>query len=264
MNVLELRDLSITYRCSKTAAKNISFTVQEGEVLAIVGESGSGKSTLIRSIIGLLSTEGHISSGEILFCGQNMQQMSKEQLRRIRGEEMAMIFQNAGEYMNPRRKIGSQYMEVLKYHRPASKEENRNKAIMMLSKLKLPDPVRIMNSYPFQLSGGMKQRVAIAMAMSMEPKLLLADEPTSALDVTVQAQVVNEMLNMRREIGTAIIMVTHNMGVASHMADYIMVMQNGELKEFGTKEQVIERPEDDYTKHLLSVVPELEGEAVGP
>ena len=174
-----------------------------------------------------------------------------------------MIFQNAGDYLNPRRKVCDQYVETLRCHQSMTKKQGYEIAKKMLATLKLPDTKHVMNAYPFQLSGGMKQRVAIAMAMSMNPKLLLADEPTSALDVTVQAQVVKQMMDLRDKMGTAIVIVTHNMGVASKMADYIAVMQNGELKEFGTREQVIYHPENDYTKKLLTVVPKLQGETDG-
>lgn len=262
MNVLELDDLCITYQKSKKAVKHVSFAVPEGKIVAVVGESGSGKSTIIRAAIDLLPAGGAITGGEIRFCGKDIRTLSKEQMRKIRGEEMVMIFQDAGSYLNPRRKIGSQYLETLNAHLSISKEDGKKMAVEMLSRLKLPDPERVMKSYPFQLSGGMRQRVAIAMAMSMHPKLLLADEPTSALDVTIQAQVVQEMLNLRKELGTAIVIVTHNMGVASRMADYIAVMQHGELMEFGTRDQVINNPQSAYAKHLLSVVPELEGETV--
>lgn len=258
MSVLELKDLCVTYQNKNEAVHNVSFAVPEGKIVAIVGESGSGKSTLIRAVIDLLSVEGKISDGEIFFLGEDVRSFTKEQKRAMRGGQMAMIFQDAGAYLNPRRKIGSQYLETMDAHSNLSKEEKRKKAMEMLSRLKLSDPERIMRSYPFQLSGGMQQRVAIAMAMSMNPKLLLADEPTSALDVTVQAQVVQEMLNMRDEFGTAIIIVTHNMGVASKMADYIAVMRYGELVEYGTREQVIDHPQHEYTKDLLAVVPELE------
>ncbi len=257
-NVLEFDDLCINYQKSKKAVRHVSFAVPEGKIVAVVGESGSGKSTIIRAAIQLLPPGGAITGGTIRFCGKEIENLSQEEMRKIRGEEMVMIFQDAGSYLNPRRKIGSQYLETLAAHLSVSKEEAKQMAQEMLSRLKLPDPERIMKSYPFQLSGGMRQRVAIAMAMSMHPKLLLADEPTSALDVTIQAQVVQEMLNLRDEMGTAIVIVTHNMGVASRMADYIAVMQHGELMEFGTREQVIHHPQSDYAKHLLSVVPELE------
>lgn len=260
MNVLEIKDLSITYEENKEAVKNVSFYVPEGKIIAVVGESGSGKSTVIRGVIDLLPSGGKIQSGEIVFCGENMKTFSKERLRKIRGEQMAMIFQDAGAYMNPRLRIGAQYLETLRAHTTMSKEEARKVALEKLSRLKLQDPERIMKSYPFQLSGGMKQRVVIAMAISMKPKLLLADEPTSALDVTVQAQVVQEMMNLRDTLGTAIVIVTHNMGVASRMADYIVVMKKGEVMEFGTRDQIINHPEHSYTKMLLSVVPELEGD----
>lgn len=256
MNVLEVNSLSITYY-GKTAVNDISFTVPDHKIVAIVGESGSGKSTIVRAILKLLSAGGEIAGGEILFHGKDITTLSDEQMRKIRGKEIAMIFQDAGAYLNPRLKIGGQYLETILAHQSTGKAEARKLAKKMLFQLKLADPERIMNSYPFQLSGGMKQRVAIAMAMSMGPKLLLADEPTSALDVTVQAQVVREMMTLRDELGTSIIIVTHNMGVASRMADYIAVMCEGKLMEFGTRDQVIETPKSEYTKMLLSVVPEL-------
>ena len=260
MNVLEIKDLSILYDEKKEAVKNVSFAVPEGKIVAIVGESGSGKSTIIRGVIDLLPSGGKISHGDVFFDGENMKSFSKEKLRKIRGEQMAMIFQDAWAYMNPRLRIGTQYLETLRAHTTLTKAEATKIALEMLSRLKLQDPERIMKSYPFQLSGGMRQRVAIAMAISMKPKLLLADEPTSALDVTVQAQVVQEMLNLRESMGTAIVIVTHNMGVASRMADYIAVMKKGELMEFGTRDQIIHHPQSEYTKMLLSVVPELEGD----
>ena len=263
MNVLELRDVSIIYQNTKEAVKHVSFTVPEGKIVAIVGESGSGKSTLIRAAIGLLPAGGELASGQILFGEKDMAAMTAEELRHVRGEGMAMIFQNAGDYLNPRRKVCDQYVETLRCHQKKKKKQGYEIAKKMLATLKLPDTKHVMNAYPFQLSGGMKQRVAIAMAMSMNPKLLLADEPTSALDVTVQAQVVKQMMDLRDKMGTAIVIVTHNMGVASKMADYIAVMQNGELKEFGTREQVIYHPENDYTKKLLTVVPKLQGETDG-
>ncbi len=263
MNILELKDVSITYQNEKEAVKHVSFAVPEGKIVAIVGESGSGKSTIIRAAIGLLPAGGKQNGGQILFDGKDMAAMGAEELRKIRGEGIAMIFQNSGDYLNPRRKVCDQYVEMLRCHQKMPKSQGYEMAKKMLATLKLPDAKHVMNAYPFQLSGGMKQRVAIAMAMSLHPKLLLADEPTSALDVTVQAQVVQQMLDMRDETGAAVVIVTHNMGVASRMADYIAVMQHGRLKEFGTREQVILHPQDDYTKKLLAVVPELRGDTYG-
>lgn len=256
MNILEVKDLSIAYQ-GKEAVKKVSLVVPENKIVAIVGESGSGKSTIVKAAINLLPSGGKIIGGNIIFDGKDVNKMPDEQLRKIRGKEIAMIYQDAGAYLNPRMKIGKQYLETIMVHQAISKSEAKALAEKMLLKMKLADPERIMNSYPFQLSGGMKQRVAIAMAISMEPKLLLADESTSALDVTVQAQVVQEMMQLRDELGTSILIVTHNMGVASRMADYIAVMYNGELMEFGTRDQVINAPKSDYTKRLLSVVPEL-------
>lgn len=257
MNILELEHVSVTYGGGKAAVEDVSFSVAAKTIVAIVGESGSGKSTVLRAVMNLLPPGGKVSAGKICFDGQDMGRLTPEQLRRLRGREIAMIFQNAGEYLNPRRKVGSQYLETLGCHLDAPRRELKKLALDMLAALKLTDGQRIMNSYPFQLSGGMKQRVAIAMAMSLTPRLLLADEPTSALDVTVQAQVVQEMLWLRERLGTAIVAVTHNMGVASRIADYIVVMQGGKIKELGTRDQVIRRPRSDYTKELLAAAPAL-------
>ncbi len=257
MNILEIRNVSISYR-QIPAVRSVSFDVPEHSIVTIVGESGSGKSTIIKAVMGLLSSDGDITDGQIFFDGQDVSSLHEEELRKIRGKEMAMVFQDAGAFLNPRMKIGSQYIETLQVHNKGmSKAAARNIAEDMLQQLKLADPGRIMKSYPFQLSGGQKQRVAIAMAISMNPKLLLADEPTRALDVTVQAQVVQELLHLRDKLGTSVLMVTHNMGVASRISDYIAVMYKGDLVEFGSREQVIHTPKSDYTRMLLSVVPEL-------
>lgn len=260
MDILEFKDLSITYK-EKKAVKGVSFAVPENKIVALVGESGSGKSTLLRSVLNLLSADGSISQGNIFFRGKDMSKLSLKEMQSLRGREISMIFQDAGSYFNPRVKIGRQYLETLSAHLSFKKEELEVLAKETLRKLKLSDAERIMKSYPFQLSGGMLQRVAIAMAISLKPRLLLADEPTSALDVTVQAQVVQEILNLKKELNTAVLFVTHNMGVASKMADYIAVMKNGELMEFGSREQVIFHPESTYTKDLLEAVPKLEEEA---
>ena len=258
MNVLELNHLSIRYKNGKEAVRDVSLVVPEKAIVAIVGESGSGKSTIIRGVLHLLPAGGRITDGSIRFGDKNMRDYTDEEVRRMRGKDMAMIFQDAGDYLNPRRKIGGQFMETISAHQTMSKPQRRALATEMLTKMKLHDPEQIMNSYPFQLSGGMRQRVAIAMAMSMKPRLLMADEPTSALDATVQAQVVKEMIDLKNTYGTAIMIVTHNMGVASKMADYIAVMKDGRLMEFGERDQVIFKPASDYTKQLLAAVPRLE------
>lgn len=259
MNVLEFQDVHITYR-QKEAVGGVSLQVPENAIVALVGESGSGKSTLLRAAAGLLSADGSVSSGTVFFQGRSLAEYSEAQLRSIRGREIAMIFQNAGSYLNPRRRIGGQYLEMLRSHLPLSKEEAENQAKETLRRLKLSDTERIWKSYPFQLSGGMQQRVAIAMAICMRPRLLLADEPTSALDVTVQAQVVQELLKLKAEMKTSILLITHNMGVASKMADYIAVMREGKIVETGRRDQIIFHPEHAYTKALLEAVPKLESE----
>lgn len=239
--------------------KNVTMSVKPKEIIGIVGESGSGKSTLVRAVLGLMPSGGRVSGGEIIFKGRNLLDYSKQEWRELRGNRIAMIFQNPGTALNPTRKIGSQFIESIQSHFDSSKAEAFAKALAMLGKMRLPDPASIMNSYTFQLSGGMKQRVAIAMAMTMEPELLLADEPTSALDVTIQAQVVRQMMDLRNQFNTSIIIVTHNIGVAAYMSDKIGVMRQGELLEWGTRTQVINNPQHDYTANLLAAMPELGG-----
>ncbi len=256
-NILEVQQVTITYK-DNIAVENVSFQVAENQILAIVGESGSGKSTLIRAIDGLLPESGKVTEGKILYLGNLLNDPGQKNLQKLRGKEIAMIFQNPGEYLNPRRKIESQFMEILDIHGTGTRQEKRSLALQMLNRLNLPDAERILKSYPFQLSGGMNQRVAIAMAVSTRPKLLLADEPTSALDVTVQAQVVKELLELRQTFGTAMILVTHNIAVASKMADQIVVMKSGKIQEYGTRDQVILNPKSSYTRELLNAVPGLE------
>lgn len=257
--ILDINNLYIRYGKQEPVVKDVNISINHKEIVGIVGESGSGKSTLIRAVLGILPTGSSISSGNIIFKDRNLLEYSEKEWRGIRGNSIAMIFQDAGRSLTPILKIGDQFIETIRSHFHISKLDAHDKAIDMLGKMRLPDADRIMNSYPFELSGGMKQRVAIAMAMTMEPELLLADEPTSSLDVTIQAQVVREMMELRDNFNTSIIIVTHNMGVASYMCDKIGVMKQGELVEWGIKEQVINNPKSEYTKNLLRAVPELGG-----
>ena len=258
--MLEIKDLTIQYGENNTAVENFSLTMRKGEIISIVGESGSGKSTVLRSIIGGLLGQGKIISGDIIFNGKSLLNLSNNEWRELRGTVSAMISQDCGATLNPIRKIGSQYIEYINAHTNLNKTEAENKALSMLEKVRLPEVKNIMNSYPYELSGGMKQRVGIAMALTFQPELVLADEPTSALDVTTQAQIVKQMMELRDEFNTGIIIVTHNMGVAAYMADKIVVMQNGVVVDSGTREEVINNPKSDYTKKLLKAIPEMDGE----
>ncbi len=257
-NILQIKNLSIVYAESQIAVNQLSMDVPRGSIVAIVGESGSGKSTVLRSFIRLLSNEGRIAGGEILFHGEDLVQVSKKRLFQIRGRGISMIFQDPAASFDPRKKIGYQYVEVLRSHFRLSVEEARKQALQMLERIQLPDPERVMGAYPFELSGGMIQRVAIAMSVSMRSELLLADEPTSALDVTIQAQVVNLLMELRRNYGTTIIIVTHNLGVAASMADIIAVMRDGVLVEKGSRDSIIHSPTEEYTRLLVTSVPDME------
>ena len=256
--MLEIKDLTIQYGEKNAVVENFSLTMEKAKIISIVGESGSGKSTVLRSIIGGLLGQGKVVSGDIIFNGKSLLNLSNNEWRELRGTVISMISQDCGATLNPIRKIGSQYIEYINAHTNLSKAEAEKKALFML--VRLPEVKNIMNSYPYELSGGMKQRVGIAMALTFEPELILADEPTSALDVTTQAQIVKQMMEIRDEFHTGIIIVTHNMGVAAYMADKIVVMQNGIAVDSGTREEVINNPKSEYTKKLLKAIPEMDGE----
>ena len=237
--------------------QDIDFSLHPGEILGIVGESGSGKSTLLKAAMGLLGSGGAVTKGDIWFRGKNIPDLSERQLRKIRGTEIGMIFQDAGASLCPIRTIGEQIWESMSAHRKTSRAEAREKALDLFDKLNFKDGRRIWNSYPFQLSGGMNQRAGIAIAMLMEPAVLLADEPTSALDVIVQRQAVQEMLRLREIFGTAILLVTHDIGVVSAMADTVLVLKDGRMMEYGKAQQVLREPQSEYTRKLLAAVPRL-------
>ena len=255
--ILNLKNLSVSYG-DINILKDIDLSLKKGEILGIVGESGSGKSTLIKSIMGILDENASID-GEINFEGKDLASLSLKDYRKIKGKEISMIFQNPTEYFNPTRKISKQFIETIRSHNDISKQEIQKKSINTFKFLGLQDGKKIWNSYPFELSGGMNQIVAIALSIMLEPKILLADEPTSALDVTVQAQVVKELLKLRQKLNTSIILVTHNIGVASYMSDNIGVMYGGRIIEYGESEELINNPKHPYTKMLINSVPVING-----
>ena len=241
----------------KVVVSDVSFSLRQGEILGLVGESGSGKSTLIKAAMGLLGTNGMVTKGDILYKGQNILDISEKEKRRIRGAQIGMIFQDAGASLCPIRTIGEQIYESMRAHRKISKSEAKSHAMELFEKLHFKDGKRVWDSYPFELSGGMNQRAGIAIAMLMNPPILFADEPTSALDVTVQRQVINEMLHLRKLFGTSIIIVTHDLGVVKAMADTVLVLKDGKKVEYGKAEKVLNDPQDAYTQKLLSAVPVL-------
>ncbi len=252
--------VDIDYNGEKTV-KDMNFTLKEGEVLGIVGESGSGKSTVIKAAMGLLGIDGCVTRGDIWYKDTNLTNLTQTQLQKINGPQIGMIFQNCGATFCPIRTVGAQLYEMMKEHRDGgqkiSKKAFREKAEQMLQTIGFQDPARILNSYPFELSGGMQQRVGIAAAMLPEPKILLADEPTSALDVSVQKQVVEELQLVREKFGTAIVLVTHNIGVIEAIADSVLVMKDGETVEYGSVDQVVNHPREAYTQKLMEAVPRL-------
>lgn len=254
--LLSIDNLNVSYR-NKEILKDINISVSQGEILAVVGESGSGKSTLLKSIQGLLSKDGRITNGSIKFKDRDITKISEEEMRKIRGKSLSMIFQNTESYLCPLRTIESQFIEYVKCHENAAVEDIRKRVYKIFEDINLNDPDRILKSYPFELSGGMNQRVAIALSIIENPDLILADEPTSALDVTAQAQVIKTLINLNKRLNTAIIIVTHNIKIASYMADNVAVMYHGDLVEYGNKNEVLTRPKHPYTKMLISSTPDF-------
>ena len=256
--ILELHNVNVSYK-ENIAVKNISMEIKESEIVGIVGESGSGKSTLIRSIINLLGKQGKVNSGEIWFDNRNLLSLSQLKMRQIRGKEISMVLQNPELSLDPLWTIGNLFYESMRFHGNISKNDSLHRGEELLRSLSMEDTSRILKSYPFELSGGMCQRVAIAIAMANNPTLLLADEPTSALDVTVQNQVIETMIQMRDMFSTAILMVSHNIGAIARVADVIGVMYRGELVEWGKKNDVLYHPTHEYTKSLIRAIPKMDG-----
>lgn len=254
--LLTYRSVEVSFN-GRAVTHDVSFTLHAGEILGIVGESGGGKSTLLKAAMGLLGSGGLVTKGDIWFKGKDLPDLPEKELQKICGAGIGMIFQDAGASLCPIRTIGEQIYESMSAHMEITRSQAREKALALFEKLQFKDGQRIWNSYPFELSGGMNQRAGIAIAMLMEPPVLLADEPTSALDVAVQKQVIEEMLHLRELFGTAIILVTHDIGVVSAMADTVLVLKDGRIMEFGTAQQVLREPRDAYTRKLLAAVPKL-------
>ena len=259
--LLDYQHVEISFN-GNPVVHDVSFQLHPGEILGLVGESGSGKSTIIKAAMGLLGGSGMVTKGDIWFEGKNLPDLNDKEMRGICGEKIGMIFQDCGASLSPIRTIGEQIVESMAAHRKVDVAEAKRTAMELFEKLRFRDGERVWNSYPFELSGGMNQRAGIAIAMLMNPSILMADEPTSALDVAVQRQVVEEMLHVREVFGTAIIIVTHDIGVVSAMADSIVVLQNGHVMEYGRAKDVLENPQDPYTQKLLSAVPRLRRERV--
>ncbi len=258
MAMLEVKDITISYK-DRPTVMDFSMSMEKGQIVSLVGESGSGKTTVIRAIFGLLAGGGKVTKGDILFEGESVLGYSDDKWRKIRGTDISMIFQDSGAMMNPTKKVGSAYTEYIRTHENISKQEAFAKGVEMLERMRLPSGDNVMKSYPFQLSGGMRQRVGIAMGMTYQPKLLLADEPTSALDVTTQAQIVRQMMELRDKYGTSLIVVTHNLGVACYMSDHIVVMKNGRIEDQGSRDHMLYESKNEYTQKLLDAVPSIGG-----
>ena len=253
--MLKIDNITVQYGNNKPTIEDFSLEISSGEIVAIVGESGSGKTTVIRSVLGLLPGQGKVTKGDIVFEGDSILNYTQKQWNQCRGTKMSMIFQDCGAMINPNRRIDSQFVEYIRVHEDMPKDKAKDKAIDMLNRMRLPQAKDIMRKYPFQLSGGQRQRVGIAMAMTFQPKLLIADEPTSALDVTTQSQIVKEMMELRDKYDTSIMIVTHNLAVAVYMADKIIVMKDGEVVDRGTRDEILNNTTSDYTKRLLASVP---------
>lgn len=258
MALLEIKNLAIEFHDTVPPTKiveNISFSMEEGEILGIVGESGSGKTQTALSVMGLLGEHAKMPRGEILFQGRDILKIQKEELWKIRGREIGIIFQEPMTSLNPVMTIGEQVEEAMRIHSHFSARERKEKALQMMKNVELPDPELLYGRYPHQLSGGMRQRVMIAAALVMGPKLLIADEPTTALDVTIQAQILKLLQKINREQGTAILFISHDLGVIRHLCSRVIVMNRGKAVEQGSVQEIFEHPSMEYTKKLLAAIP---------
>jgi len=264
MSPLDLRNLSIALPAGAeraNAVSDVSFAIEKGEILCLVGESGSGKTVIAQSIMGLLPKALRISSGNILLEGEDLAAAPERRLRQLRGARMAMIFQEPTTALNPVMSCGAQLDELLVFHTNLSPAERRRKILQLLVEVALPDPERMLASYPHQLSGGQRQRIMIAMALALEPALLIADEPTTALDVTTHSQILKLVLEIQNRHGMAVLFITHDFGVVSEIAQRVAVLRLGELVELGTREAVLKSPRHEYTRMLIASVPTLKPRA---
>jgi len=259
--LLELRNLRTEFHTEEgiiPALNDVSFSLDSGETLGIVGESGCGKSVTALSIMGLLPYSGKIRSGSIHFKGQDLLQKSEKEMRGIRGKEISMIFQEPMTSLNPVYTIGNQLVEAIMIHQKIDKQTAMKKAVEALRMVRIPSPEKRVKEYPHQLSGGMRQRVMIAMSLACNPQVLIADEPTTALDVTIQAQILKIMGALKDELGTAIILITHDLGVVAEMAQRVLVMYGGKVVEQGLVEAIFENPLHPYTEGLLKSIPSVD------
>ncbi len=260
MALLQVRDLGVRFDTPDgpvTAVNGISFSLERGQTLGIVGESGSGKSQSVLAMMGLLARNGH-ASGQVLYDGRDLLALPESELNRVRGNRVAMIFQDPMTALNPYLTVERQMTEVLEIHQGLNRRDARTRAIAALEAVKIPEATRRIGMYPHEFSGGMRQRVMIAMALLCEPDVLVADEPTTALDVTVQAQIIALMQDLQRERGTAIVMITHDLGVVAGLCDEVMVLYGGRVMAQGPADQLFYQPTHPYTRGLLAALPRLE------
>jgi oligopeptide transport system ATP-binding protein len=260
--LLDVRDLHVEFRTRDGVAKavnGVNYSVAEGETLAVLGESGSGKSVTAQAIMGILdSPPGFITKGEIVFQGRDLLKLNGEERRKVRGAKMAMVFQDALSSLNPVLTVGEQLGEMFTTHQGMSKKDSRAKAVELMDRVRIPAAAERVKQYPHQFSGGMRQRVMIAMAMALEPDLIIADEPTTALDVTVQAQVMDLLAELQRELNMGLILITHDLGVVADVADKIAVMYAGRIVETAPVHEIYKAPAHPYTKGLLQSIPRLD------
>ena len=262
-NALTIAGLKTEFQTEKgtlTAVDGIHLAVPRGTIVGLVGESGCGKSVTALSVLGLVRPPGQVTQGEILFGGRDLRKLPEKELRNLRGNRIAMIFQDPMTSLNPVYTVGAQVAEVLRLHQGLNRAQAREKTADLFRQVGIPDPASRLDDYPRQLSGGLRQRVMIAMAMACEPELLIADEPTTALDVTIQAQILRLMGDLRRDHGTAILLITHNMGVVAQLCDYVYVMYAGQIVEQAETFELFRNPRHPYTLGLLKAIPSLEGE----